>query len=226
MPLNPLFIFVFLLSTVILSAQNGLLPPEQQDSICKYGKKYIKPKRLTPHFPAKNVSYEYKLSELHRAIPDSFKNDTTYSNKQWLYDYYFSSDHLIDYDPKKDSIVTLPKERLTYILRDSYFFDMNGDGLLDFIHYPAYYMPIMRDSDEYELFLKQKNGGYKILQIHGFITHLDFNKDGTLHTISSYQGACCNDNHHFFYVYTFDKSTNSLTLTKHEQVLTCQFQKK
>lgn len=119
----------------------------QEDSVCKYGKKYDIPIRIAVKFPIKKVSSSYKKKELHKAIPDSYKNDDDPKHpERWsLYHCYFGTYWLHDYDPKRKKYIILPKKPLFYILRDTYFFDINGDGLLDFIHYPRYYGSIMRD---------------------------------------------------------------------------------
>ncbi len=222
-----LLILSILFSAFTCSAQTRLLPG-QHDSLCQFGKKYTRPKREHIDFPFKIVSEAYKKAELHKAIPKSFDNedDLKHPVRYWLYHYYFGTDHLYDYNPKLDSIVQLPKARLSYILNDTYFFDINGDGLLDFIHYPKYYMAIERDRDAYEIFIQQKKDDYKIITFRGFITAINFNKDGTLNTMSTYQGPCCDDDQCTFYFYTFDNSANELVLTTTEQIFTCQLIKK
>jgi hypothetical protein len=214
-------------STFVCSGQTRL-QWNKQDSICKYGIKYDEPNRVDIKFPLKKVSTDYKAIELHKAIPDSYNNedDLEHPERWWLYHYYFGLDHLLDYDPKADSVVQLPKKPLFYILNDTYFFDINGDGLLDFIHYPKYYMALMRDLDAYEIFIQQKSGGYKIISFRGFITDIEFNKDSTLNKMTTYQGPCCDDNQCTFYYYTFNKAVNDLTITKAEQIFTCQLKKK
>lgn len=194
-----------------------------QDSICKFGKKYDKPERITIKFPEKSVTDDYKIREIHKAIPDSLNNEN--NEKWWFYDYYFVS-KLIDYDPIGDSTFTPKQDNFLYKLKDTYFFDINGDGLLDFIHYPKYYMAIMRnDIDAYELFLQTKTG-YKWVTFRGYIIDITFHKDRTLDKMTTYQGPCCDDNQCTFYSYTFDKIKNDLILTTTEQIFTCQLNRK
>ena len=195
------------------------IPYNKQDSVCKHGKKYAVPQRISINFPAKNVSDKYKIRELHKAIPDSLNNEG--NSNSWLYDYYFGK-NLLDYDPKTDSFFTPSQNKLLYKLKDTYFFDLNGDGLLDFIHYPKYYLAIMRDRDAYELFIKQKGGDYKWVTFRGYIIDIDLDKDGTLNKMTTYQGLCCDDNQGTFYYYTFDKLKEELIVTNTEQILTCQ----
>lgn len=147
------------------------IPFKMHDSICKHGKKYTTPERITINFPAKNVSDEYKIKELHRAIPDSLNNEN--SKKWWFYQYYFI-EKVLEYDDKADSLFNPQQDKLHYKLKDTHFFDINGDGLLDFIHYPKYYRAIMLDRDVYEIFIQQKNG-YKWLSFKGFIMAIKFN---------------------------------------------------
>jgi hypothetical protein len=193
---------------------------QTEDSICKYGKKYVKPERTDIHFPEQKVSDDYKIQELHKAIPDFLNNED--NDKWWFYDYYFVS-KLTDYDPIGDSTFTPPGDNFLYKLKDTYFLDFNGDGLLDFIHHPKYYMALMRnDIDAYEIFLKEKSGGYKWITFSGFIYEITFNKDNALQSMKTFQPHCCDDNHEKFYEYTFDKANNNLLLTKTVTILTCQ----
>jgi hypothetical protein len=219
--LLPLF---FLISVTLCVGQERIpINKAVQDSICQFGKRYDKPERSDINFPEKQVSDEYKINEIHRAIPDSLSNED--SEKWWFY-YYFFDSKVIDYEPLGDSIFTPVQDNFLYKLKDTYFFDINGDGLLDFIHYPKYYMKIARnDIDAYELFLQTKNG-YEWVTFRGFITEIKFNKDGTLDSIITFQGSCCDDIQSFFYYYTFNKSENNLTLTKFERVFNCQFNNK
>lgn len=192
--------------------------PPNEDSICQYGKKYSRPDRITIDFPSTSVSNQFKIREIHKAIPESLNNE---NNKGWwLYNYFFV-DELKDYDPKSDSTFTPKQDNFIYKLKDTYFLDINGDGRLDFIHYPKYYMAIMRDKDLYEIFI-QNPDGYKWISFEGYIIDITFNEDKTLNSLNTYQPNCCDDNHHFFYWYTFDKSTNDLILTKTDTILTCQ----
>jgi hypothetical protein len=226
MVIRAFIILSFFFGTFVCNGQK-ILRFNESDSICIYGKKYDEPKRLDINFPFKKVSNDYKKNELHRAIPDSFNNEDDWERPQrwWLYHYYFGLNHLLDYDPKADRIVHLPKEPLYYILNDTYFFDINGDGLLDFIHYPKYYMALMRDFDVYEIFIQQKSGTYKIISFKGFITEIEFNQDSTLNKMTTYEGPCCDDNQCTFYYYTFNKEVSDLTITKAETIFTCQLKK-
>src|SRR5688572_29508708 len=126
--LSLLFSFWFLFSF----GQMGRISEDVkvQDSICKYGKRYDNPQRIDIHFPAKKVSDSFKIREMHKAIPDSLNNED--NEKSWFYDYYFVR-KLLDYDPKGDSTFTPKQDNFLYKLKDTYFFDINGDGLLDFI---------------------------------------------------------------------------------------------
>lgn len=217
-----LIIFTLLLPTLLFGQTRISYKKQIQDSICKYGKKYDKPERININFPEKKVSDDYKIKELHRAIPDSLDNEE--SPNWWYYNYYFGKD-LLDYDPIGDSTFTPTQDKLLYKLKDTYFFDMNGDGLLDFIHYPKYYRALMIDSDSYEIFIQQRNG-YKWIKFKGFIIDVAFNKDKTINKMTTFQGFCCDDNQATFYYYTFDKTTNELTLTRTEQILNCQLKNK
>ena len=199
------------------------IPYDKQDSICKDAKKYDEPQRININFPAKKVSDKYKIKELHKAIPDSLNNED--NPKWWFYNYYFGKD-LLDYNPQTDKFFRPSQNNLRYKLKDTHFFDINGDGLLDFIHYPKYYMAISRDRDAYELFIKQKDESYKWVTFHGFIIDIELDKDGSLNKMTTYQGPCCDDNQCTFYYYTFDKINEELSVTRTEQILTCQLIKK
>lgn len=221
---------LLILSLFLFANSNGQtrLEYSQKDSICKHGKKYDKPERLSINFPFINVLSDYKEKELHKAIPDSFNNDDDWEHPErwWYYHYYFGLEHLLDYDPLGDSVIELQNEPLFYILNETYFFDMNGDSLLDFIHYPKYYKVFQLDHDAYEIFIQKKNGAYKIISFRGFITDIVFNKDGTLNKMTTYQGPCCNDDQCTFYYYIFNKTLNELTISNTEQIFTCQLKKK
>ena len=203
----------------LCSAQTGT----KRDSICKFGQKFNTPKRITISFPVKNVTDEYKLQQLHKAIPDSYNNedDTLNPEHWWLYHYYFNTEPLVDYDSINDSLVTLPQERIFYILRDTYFFDANGDGLLDFIHYPKYYKKMQTDNEVYELFI-QGRYGYKWTSFTGYIVNIEFNSDGTLNNLYTFEEPCCDGPTAYFYNYVFDKSSNTFKQTGKEKVLSCQ----
>lgn len=213
--------------TFVCKAQIMRYFTHEEDSICKYGKKYDIPIRLAVKFPLKKVSSKYKKKELHKAIPDTFKDDDDpkHPERQRLYDYYFRTSYLHDYDPKRKRDIILPKKPLFYFLRDTYFSDINGDGLLDFIHYPRYYGAIMRDVEHYDMFIQQKRGDYKYISFRGFIMNIEFNKDGTLNKMTTYLGPCCDDYHCTFYNYTFNKALNDLLITKSEDILKCQIKR-
>lgn len=160
-------------STIFCSGQTRIPFDNQiQDSICQLGKKYDTPERIKIRFPEIKVTDDFKINEIHKAIPDSLSNEE--NEKWWFYDYYFVS-RLIDYDSKGDSTFTPTQDNFLYKLKDTYFFDINGDGVLDFIHYPQYYMAIMRDQDTYELFIQLKTG-YKWITFSGFILDIVFIK--------------------------------------------------
>jgi len=223
------FAFLYFLFTLLsfISFGQKTLPVvleyiNNEDSICKSGKRYKEPQRITINFPAKNVTDKYKISELHKAIPDSLNDEN--NEKWWFYNYYFNT-KVTDYEPKGDSVFTPAGDNLLYKLKDTYFFDINGDGLLDFIHYPEYYRALMADQDIYELFLQVKNGGYKWVTFRGFIVDIYFNTDRTLNKMKTYRGPCCDDNHATFFWYTFDKKSNDLILINKETILTCQLVK-
>jgi hypothetical protein len=187
-----------------------------------YGATYDKPERLTIKFPAVKVSDTYKIKEIHRALPDSLKDKD--SRESWLYDYFFRKT-LTDFSPKLKRTYIPKQDPFLYKLKDTYFFDVNGDGRLDFIHYPKYYMAIMRDFDMYELYLKTSDG-YKILSFQGYIYKIDFDKGGTLRSMSTFREPCCDESHCIFLNYEFDKTSNSLTLVNTIEVLTCQLRGK
>ncbi len=207
----------------------------QQDSICKFGKKYDRPKRTKIVFPAQNVSEEYKKTEFHKAIPESYKTDEELAPENYshllLANYYLSNDTLSYWDYTAEDFIKLPKERLFYILRDSYFFDIDGDGLLDFIHYPADfnstgfddYKSSHYDYEKYDIFIQQKNGSYKILSFYGFIIDITFNHDNTLKSIKTYFPRWGGGDESDFGYYTFDRKKRTLTETYREQILECQY---
>ncbi len=192
---------------------------DREDSVCKYGKKYARPARKSITFPAQSVSNSYKVAEIHKAVPDSFENNT---KKEWLYLYYYV-DEIRDYDEDDDSTFTVKEDKLQYKLKDLIFVDINGDGLLDIIHYPKYYRAIMFDHDYYDLFIQIKKGKYQLQHFNGYIIDIDFASDNSLVSMKTFQNFCCDDNHTFFFSYLFDKSTNNLVLQRTDTVLTCQF---
>ncbi len=196
------------------------LSKKQQDSICKLSKKMVEPKRVPIEFPSKQVTDEYKLNALKKAIPDSFCLEG--HPKKWFYNYYFK-EPVIDYDPLHDSLIYPSGDPLQFKLNNTYFFDINGDGLLDFIHYTTYFRALVLSHDSYEIFIQQKDGYYKWLQFSGFITDIKFNKDNSIKKISTYFGACCTNRENYFNEYQLDKKTNTLVLKKSTMVLTCQY---
>jgi len=219
-------IFLLLTAPLFLFTSSSCQPNSKStvlvlndDSVCRLGKKVLMPIRQDIHFPAKEVSDNYKIRELHLAIPDSLNNED--NPNYWFYNYYFIS-KITDYDPKRDSVYSPAGDNLRYKLKDTYFLDFNGDGLLDFIHYPKYYMALMRDIDAYEIFLKQKNGTYKWLSFMGYIYEITFNKDSTLNNFKTFLPHCCDDNHETFNEYKFDKKEDSLVLISSEKILSCQ----
>jgi hypothetical protein len=218
--MNQALLILFLFFSTLCWGQNRInQDKELQDSICQFGKKFDKPERIKINFSEIKVNDEHKIKEIHRAIPDSLKNEE--NEKWWFYNYFFES-QLTDYDPIGDSTFIPNQDNFIYKLKDTYFFDINGDSLLDFIHYPKYYLTIMRnDIDAYEMFLQTKSG-YKWLSFRGYIVDIIFHQDGTLDNLTTYQGPCCNDNQGTFYYYKFDKIKNELNLTTTEQILTCQ----
>ena len=197
----------------------GDRPLNRDDSICKFGKRYDRPQRKSIDFPAKKVTDRYKIKALHHAVPDSLNNEN--SSKNWLYNYYFT-DKVRDYDENGDSTFSPVTDNLMYKLKDTYFFDINGDGKLDFVHYPKYYRALMLDFDAYEMFLQINDSAYKMITFHGFIIDINFNKDGSLNNMKTYQGPCCDDDHATFYSYIFDRNKNDLVLINKERILTCQ----
>jgi hypothetical protein len=208
---------------------------QQQDSICKFGKKYDRPKRTKIVFPAQNVSEEYKKKEFHKAIPESYKTDEELAPENryhlLLANYYLSKDTLSYWDAAAENFIKLPKKRLFYILRDSYFFDVDGDSLLDFIHYPSVhdskgfddYKSSHYDYQEYNIFLQQKNGSYKWLSFYGFIIDINFNNDKTLKSIKTYHPRWGGGDESDFAYYTFDRKKRKLTETRRERILECQY---
>ncbi len=186
------------------------------DSICNSLTKYEYPKRQAINFPSVDVSDKYKIKELHRAIPKPSRDDY-----DGIYDYYFVS-HLSDYNPITDSIFPVKSNVTSYKLKDTYFFDINGDGKLDFIHYPLYYKAIWFDRDVYDIFIQTENG-YKRISFNGFIVDIKFNEKGVLSEMKTFQPECCASGFTMFFYYKFDAMKNELLNTKTEKVLNCQF---
>ncbi|MES2689450.1 MAG: hypothetical protein V4658_03555 [Bacteroidota bacterium] len=218
MPLkfNLLLSFFLLFASGYLTAQSS---QKTKDSICRFGPKYDEPRRKAIPFPAAILTDEYKLKEIKRAVPDSLRDPN--NPKHWYYVYFYETE-ILDFNPKNDSIFTPEADKLQYKLKDTYFFDINGDGLLDIIHYPTYYMAMMlKDFDHYVVFLQTKDG-YEWVHFSGFITNIKFSKKGIIKSMDTYKGACCNNEQCTFYHYTFDKKKNDLLLKKREDILTCQ----
>ncbi len=226
------------LTSLKKSMKNGFgqkLTYQQADSICKFGKKYDRPTRTKIVFPAQNVSEEYKKTELHKAVPESYKTDEDLAPENYshllLANYYLSKDTLSYWDYAAENFIKLPKERLFYILRDSYFFDMDGDGLLDFIHYPSDYnskgfddyKSSHYDYAEYNIFIQQKTGGYKVLRLYGYIVEITFNTDKILKEIKTYFPTWGGGEESDFVYYTFDRKKRTLTESHREIILECQY---
>lgn len=189
-----------------------------RDSLCTYGKKYTEPERKKIDFPAKQVSDDKKLAAFHKALPDSFNNED--NDNWWYYQYYLGEGRLLDYDPIGDSTFVI-KDKQKQILQDTYFFDVNGDGLLDFIHYPKYYKALAHDLENYEIFIQQTDG-FKMLRFSGYIIDIDYNKNGTLNKMTTFFPECCANDQCTFLYYIFDKQNNTLTLINSETLLVCQ----
>ena len=211
---------------------------QMDDSICQFGKKYDYPKRLFLDSLAVKVSDEYKIQEIHRALPKPSEEDTTEENlnRQAFYDFFFDGfglkwtdedtmnyghfrtiEEFENYTEYDDYCYNYP-----YTLKDFYFFDFNGDNQLDFIQYPLFHNRTWYDHHFSLLFIQTENG-YKELFIGGFIVDINFHKDGTLNEIKTFQPECCLSGRTYFYYYVFDKEENELTLVKKEKVLICQF---
>jgi hypothetical protein len=186
------------------------------DSICNSLPKYEHPERRAIDFPAIAVSDKYKIKEVHRAMPTPPED-----GYDGVYDYYFTSP-LGDYDPISDSIFTVESDVFLYKLKDTYFFDINGDGKLDFIHYPLYYKAIWFDYDVYDIFVKTKKG-YKRIPFNGFIVDINFDEKGVLNEMKTFQPECCASGFAMFFYYKFDAIKNELLNTKTEKIWNCQF---
>lgn len=218
--------FIFTLITYFSISQNRISSNKSiQDSICKYGEKFTLIDRYPISFPSLKVTKEYKIAEIHKALPDSLNDENKLG--WWTYDYFFIS-KLTDFDTIKNETFTPKEDNFLYKLKDTYFFDINGDGLTDFIHYPLYYKAIMRDGfDEYDIFIKEKTyETYKWINFRGYITNINFNSDGSLMNLTTFQNFCCDDNQCTFRYYEFDKQENDLILKNTKQILTCQLKRK
>jgi hypothetical protein len=192
---------------------------DRNDSICRYGKKYARPQRTVVRFPAAYLSESYKIRELRKAVPvPSNEGDP---ESMCLYDYYFV-DNIVDYDEKGDSTFIPPGDKVRYKLKDLFFFDVNGDGLLDFIHYPKYYRALAFDVEFYDVFIKKPDGNYKLIRFGGYIVSAEFGRDSSLLALKTYQGICCGGDLSFFRTYEFDTIMNDLVLRSEEKVLGCQ----
>jgi len=188
------------------------------DSICQFGKKYDYPKRLELDFLAVEVDDSYKIQELHRAVPQPLEDD---KDEEAIYDFLIV-EPISDYDPINDSVFVPEGDNLLNKLKILYFFDTNGAGKLDFIHYPRYSNAIWFDHHWHFIFIQTENG-YKRLHILGFIVDIKFNEDGTLNEIKTFQPECCISGFTEFFYYAFNKEKNELTLMETEKVFTCQF---
>ena len=206
---------------------------QMDDSICQFGKKYDYPKRLFLDSIAVNVSENYKIQEINRAVPKPSEEDTTEENLNELYFYEmmffdnleWTDSITIDYrllSSKEFENADEYYRNFPYTLRDFYFFDVNGDNKLDFIQYPLFHNVHWNDYHWYILFIQTENG-YKRLWFYGFIVDINFKEDGTLNEIKTFQPECCLSGITYFYYYVFDKENNELTLLKKEKVLICQF---
>lgn len=217
---------ITVLSLCVTWASYGQTPLRYDlyDSICAHGKKYIEPERKKINFPAKQISVQAKTEAFHKALPDSLNNE---ENEYWRdYRYYLGDEEIYDYDPAGDSIFLIG-DKFSRILKDTYFFDVNGDGLPDFIHYPMYYKALMYEVDKYEFFIQQKDGGYKIVPFFGYITAIKFHKDGSLDKMTTFVPECCGGNqvcsiHH----YAYNRQTNELILTQSQMYFVCQWIKR
>jgi hypothetical protein len=218
-----------LLSISILHAQFDL----NEDSICRFGKKYDFPERKTFTFPASDSSAAYKLHELKKAVPASWYVDPDSVPENYvltdernllsrIYQYYFQSD-ILDFDEKGDSVYKPKVDAMQYKLKDTYVIDINGDGLPDLLHYPKYYRAFFMDADFYDIFLQQKDGSYKMLHFDGYICDISWNQDNTLNSLKTFSKSFYAENHNAAFLwYTFNKNTNQLVLDKEEEVFKCQ----
>ncbi len=225
------FVLPFLL-TYSIATYSQPTALEKEDSICKFGEKYIEPIKIEINFPSVINADKYKIKVIKTAIPKSFNviRDTTNdsiglveNSRQLLYQYYFKMP-IHDYNPKNDSYFTPKINTLKYKLKDMYVFDINGDGKLDLIHYPMYYRNVSTGNFN-DIFLKEGKS-YKVIHFTGFITDIKFNNDKSIDSIETYVGPCCDDNHAFFYSYKFDRNKNDILLVKTIEILICQLTKR
>ena len=203
----------------MLNAQDRLTK-KQQDSICLTAEKKTEPKRLPIVFPSVQITDEEKLKALKIAIPDSLSNIN--HPQHWFFNYYFK-EPITDYDPSGDSLTYPEGDPLKYKLDRTYFWDINSDGLIDFLHYTVYYRALLITHDNYELFLLQPNGTYKMVQFNGYILNIKYNRDKSIKTLKTYVGACCTSRENYFQTYLFDKKKQQLVLKKSTLVLSCQY---
>ncbi len=207
---------------------------QQEDSTCRLAPKYHVPARHKIDFPAADSSDSYKLAELRKAVPERWyfnpdPMDTTValpSDSEWLlsriYTYYFVS-HVIDFDEKGDTMFNPSVDSVLYKLKDTYVFDINGDGLPDMIHYPLYYRLTFMDGDFYDIFLKQKDGNYKLIHFDGYICDITFHPDHTLQSIKTFSESIYAENHEALFTwYSFDKKLDKLVVDKELPLLKCQ----
>ena len=223
----------FIILTLLYSLTNHAQNLNEEDSVCQHGKKYTMPARKKIPFPAADSSAAYKLRELKKAVqtnwyiaPDSVENYTgTLSDqsnlRSRLYQYYFLS-NLVDYDEKSDTVFSVKEDSILYKLKDTYVFDINGDGLPDMIHYPKYYRRYFMDGDFYDIIIQQKDG-YKMLIFDGYIVDITFDSDQSLKSLKTFSTSVYAENHSvYFRWYTFDKTKNELVLTRQEDLYKCQ----
>ncbi len=203
-----------------LSAQDKL-SKKQQDSICNKSEKKIEPKRVAISFPSIEISDADKLKALKIAIPDSL-SDLKHP-LHWFYNYYFK-EPITDYDPTGDSLTYPEGDPMKYKLDHTYFFDINGDGLIDFMHYTLFFRALLITHDNYEIFLQQKDGTYKMIPFNGYILNIKYNRNKSIKTLNTYVGACCTNRENYFQEYQFSKTKYSLLLKKSTLVLSCQYQ--
>ena len=142
--------------------------------------------------------------------------------QHWFYNYYFK-EPITDYDPSGDSLIYPEGDPLKYKLDRTYFWDINGDGLIDFLHYTLYYRALIITHDNYEMFLQQPDGTYKMVQFNGYILSIKYNRDKSIKTLKTYVGACCTNRENYYQDYQFNKKKQQLLLTKSTLILSCQF---
>ncbi|MBX2907940.1 MAG: hypothetical protein KF744_17980 [Taibaiella sp.] len=159
------------------------------------------------------------MAELKKAVPVPGLEDSPKLRE--LYNYYFV-ERVTDYDEIGDSTFTPAEDNVHYKLRDLFFFDVNGDGLLDFIHYPRYYRAFAYDVEFYDIFIQKPKGNYKLVRFGGYIVSVEFGRDSSLRALKTYQGVCCGGDLSIFRTYKLDTVVNELVLQSEEKVLSCQ----